>query len=303
MKHILSLSGGKDSTWLLFELVRRKLPLDEVVFFDTGWEFPQMYQHLEQLSEFCKINNIKFVNLRPEINFDYLMFEKPVCKRGEKRSCSVCIYCKDIKITASVCKNPKSKFYMQSDDSGNMPWNKGCLYWDDGKKHGYSWCGLSGCRWGTTEKLKALDTYCANHIVYVGIAADERERLKKERKSNKIFPLADWNITESECLEGCYSLGFTWGGLYKWLDRVSCKFCALKNLKELRNIYYYMPTVWDELRAYQQRTPRPFKGTGKSVFQLEKRFEFERQRLADGLSIKNRDFYNKLHDVLEKEDT
>lgn len=33
MKHILSFSGGKDSTYLLLELIRRNYPLDEVVFF------------------------------------------------------------------------------------------------------------------------------------------------------------------------------------------------------------------------------------------------------------------------------
>ena len=42
MKTTLSLSGGKDSTFLLLELIRRGTPPDECVFFDTGWEFPQM---------------------------------------------------------------------------------------------------------------------------------------------------------------------------------------------------------------------------------------------------------------------
>ena len=38
MKTTLSLSGGKDSTFLLLELIRRGTPPDECVFFDTGWE-------------------------------------------------------------------------------------------------------------------------------------------------------------------------------------------------------------------------------------------------------------------------
>lgn len=36
MKTTLSLSGGKDSTFLLLELIRRGAPPDECVFFDTG---------------------------------------------------------------------------------------------------------------------------------------------------------------------------------------------------------------------------------------------------------------------------
>lgn len=68
----------------------------------------------------------------------------------------------------------------------------------------------------------------------------------------------------------------------------------IKNLKELRNIYFDIPEVWDELRAKQRLTDRPYKGEGKSVFQLETRFEFEKERVAQGLSVTNRDFYRQL---------
>ncbi|GAI98610.1 unnamed protein product, partial [marine sediment metagenome] len=40
MKYIASFSGGKDSTAMLLRLIKEGWPLDEVVFFDTGWEFP-----------------------------------------------------------------------------------------------------------------------------------------------------------------------------------------------------------------------------------------------------------------------
>ena len=49
---------------------------------------------------------------------------------------------------------------------------------------GYSWCG-GRCRWGTTEKLKAIEKHCKGHYEYVGIAIDEPQRLNKERKGNK----------------------------------------------------------------------------------------------------------------------
>ena len=164
MKHILSFSGGKDSTYLLLELIRRKYPLDEVVFFDTGWEFPVMYEHIEKCKALCATNNITFTTLKPKQSFDFLMFEKEVKER-----------------------------------SGNT-------------HKGYSWCG-GNCRWGTTEKKKALDKYAEqtkNAIVYIGIAADETERLQKERAEYKKFPLDEWGITEAECLQGCYDAGFDW---------------------------------------------------------------------------------------------
>ena len=248
MKHILSFSGGKDSTYLLLELIRRGYRLDEVVFFDTGWEYPVMYEHIELIKEICEARGIKFVTLHPEKSFDYLMFETKVNERG------------------------------------------------GGTHYGYSWCG-GNCRWGTTEKQKALDKYAEQNkgsIVYIGIAADETARLEKERAEYKRFPLAEWGIIEAECLQGCYEAGFTWGGMYEYLDRLSCKFCKNKNLKELRNIRKYYPSVWEELKDYQRRTNRAYKGEGQSVFDLEKRFEFEDERTAQGLSITNRDFYTQL---------
>ena len=41
---------------------------------------------------------------------------------------------------------------------------------------GYSWCG-GRCRWGTTEKLKAIEKHCKGNYEYVGIAYDEQNRL------------------------------------------------------------------------------------------------------------------------------
>ena len=143
---------------------------------------------------------------------------------------------------------------------------------------GYSWCG-GRCRWGTTEKLKAIEKYCKDCYEYVGIAYDEPQRLKKERKGNKLFPLADWKMTEKECLQYCYDKGFNWEEdgieLYSILDRVSCWCCCNKNLKELKNYYKYLPNYWNKLKELQSKTERPMKYNKYSVFDLEERFENE----------------------------
>lgn len=87
MKTTLSLSGGKDSTFLLLELIRRGTPPDECVFFDTGWEFPQMYRHMDRLRALCEENGIEFTVLHPAKSFDYLMFEKPVREKTGGTHC------------------------------------------------------------------------------------------------------------------------------------------------------------------------------------------------------------------------
>ena len=175
---------------------------------------------------------------------------------------------------------------------------------------GYSWCGGT-CRWGTTDKNKALDRYAEERdaIVLVGIAADEAWRLDKDIKPYKRHPLVDWGMAEADCLSYCYGLGYEWREsgartpdgtvrLYDILDRVSCWCCTNKNLDELRNIYHYLPQYWERLKDLQRRAERPMKGVGKSVFDLEKRFILEDARQALGLSITNREFFRRLAEVI-----
>lgn len=140
---------------------------------------------------------------------------------------------------------------------------------------GYSWCG-GRCRWGTTEKIKAIEKYSNGCYEYVGIAFDEKNRLEKERKGNKLFPLADWKMTENDCLQYCYDRGYSWNEdgieLYSILNRVSCWCCCNKNLKELKNYYKYLPRYWDGLKKLQSRTDRPMKYNKYTVFDLEEKF-------------------------------
>lgn len=63
--------------------------------------------------------------------------------------------------------------------------------------------------------------------------------------------------------------------LYSILDRVSCWCCQNKNLRELRNMYLYLPQYWKMLKGLQSRIDIPMKGEGRSVFQLEERFKKE----------------------------
>lgn len=123
-------------------------------------------------------------------------------------------------------------------------------------KHGYGWCGGS-CRWGTTEKQRALDRYAEerNAYMYVGIAADETSRIEKEVKPYKLHILADLGMTEADCLAYCYEHGYDWMQdgvrLYDVLDRVSCWCCRNKNMKELRAIRDHLPDVWKRLCAME----------------------------------------------------
>lgn len=74
MKQIVSLSGGKDSTAMLLLMLEKGEQVDDIVFFDWGMEFPQMYEHLEKLEDYI---GRKITRLYPPHSFEYYMFEIP----------------------------------------------------------------------------------------------------------------------------------------------------------------------------------------------------------------------------------
>lgn len=196
--------------------IDKGLPIDEVVYFNTGVEFDAIYMVRDMILPILAERGIKYTELETDKPFYWYMFEKPVYKKGTKIV----------------------------------------------HKYGYSWCG-GNCRWGTTLKLRALKNYIGDNWDYVAIAADETGRIEKERRENKVLPLVEWGITEAQALQYCYDRGIYWEQngvrLYDILDRVSCRICRNKNLKELQNIKQYLPETWAELMELQNRIPQPFK--------------------------------------------
>lgn len=78
MNNLVSFSGGKDSTAMLLMMLERGEPVHAVVFFDTGWEFPQIFDHLERVE---RETGIEIVRLKPERSFNYWMYERPIIAR------------------------------------------------------------------------------------------------------------------------------------------------------------------------------------------------------------------------------
>lgn len=248
MKYIASVSFGKDSLAMLLKLLELNYRLDEVVYFDIGVEFDSIKNNAEKMSKILEQNNIKFTILKPKDTFIHSMTKKCVNKRN-----------------------------------GDM-------------QQGYGWCGGT-TRWGTTLKLEAIqkhnNSYSNECIVeYVGVASDERHRITREKICDKsaknhnrikIYPLIEWSMTEKDCLEYCYSKGWHWSEngyeLYDLLDRVSCKYCKNKNLKELRNIYHYMPDIWQELKELQDKVKMPFRD-GQTIHDIETRFMTEDNQMT-----------------------
>lgn len=65
MKNVVQFSGGKDSTAMLLLLLERGVTVDEIIFCDTGMEFPELYRHIEKVKEYI---DRPITVLKPEHN-------------------------------------------------------------------------------------------------------------------------------------------------------------------------------------------------------------------------------------------
>lgn len=54
MTYISTLSGGRDSTAMTVKLLEDGYPLDHIVFCDTGYELPEMYDYIDRLNHWLK---------------------------------------------------------------------------------------------------------------------------------------------------------------------------------------------------------------------------------------------------------
>ena len=264
---VLSLSGGKDSTALGLEWLKRHradpvtYPLHEVVYCDTWMEFPVMMEHINRLEQIFRDAGIKFTRLMSEKSFEYLMFEYQPKKRNPD------------------LQHLKGKSW----PTPRIRWCTGAL--------------KSEVINGYLKPLKSQ--YTVIHLI--GLAADETKRLEKKNNQNPNHrhPLMEWGWDEAYCLKYCYDAGFDWGGLYEIFHRVSCWCCPLQSLEELRNLRKHFPDLWAKLLDMESRTWGTFKDR-YSVDELEIRFSFEEERLAASLPINTREFHRELRKKIQE---
>ena len=68
--HLVNFSGGKDSTCLLLRLLESGMPVDIILFNETGLDFPEMEEHISKVEEYIKrYTDIGITRLKPEHPF------------------------------------------------------------------------------------------------------------------------------------------------------------------------------------------------------------------------------------------
>lgn len=206
---------------MLLMLLEKGEEIADIVFFDTGWEFPQMYDHLEKLEIFTgrKITRLQArlpIGIETEKTpFDWFFSEAPIAKRG----------------TDQIHKIGRG-------------WPAATRRWCTTHKRD----AITSHFLALTHKqgIKLPLRQC------IGFAADESQRVVKHNGRcgkwvNSRFPLVEWGITEAEALKYCRKAGFSWNGLYKHFSRVSCFCCPFQRIGEYRTLRSSFPELWEKI--------------------------------------------------------
>lgn len=79
--HVVSFSGGKDSTAMLLRMIEEGMRVDLILYCDTGLEFPEMEEHIRKVEEYI---GREIVKLKNPNGFMYWATEHKRVVRSEK---------------------------------------------------------------------------------------------------------------------------------------------------------------------------------------------------------------------------
>lgn len=126
-------------------------------------------------------------------------------------------------------------------------------------------------------KTAAIDR-CAKQskdaVQYVGIAADEPERLARLDGVKKVSPLAAVRWTEVDCRRWCEENDLL-SPIYATSTRGGCWFCHNQGVDQLRQLRHNYPDLWQLMLKWDADSVRTFLPNGHTIHDYDKRFQME----------------------------
>ena len=113
-----------------------------------------------------------------------------------------------------------------------------------------------------------------NVVQYLGIAADEPERIERYTKPGIILPLVEIGWEESYCRQWCEENDLL-SPIYTDSARGGCWFCHNQGIDQLRLLRHRCPEYWSLLLKWDKDSPATFHADGRTVHDFEKRFSME----------------------------
>lgn len=228
--NILSYGGGTNSTALLLGLYERHIPIDLILFADTGAEHPHTYRHIEDVRKWLGEHGL------PDITV-----VKNVDRNGQRFSLEdECLRSGTLPSIAYGYKRCSQKHKI-------APQDKFC--------NNYPPCQEV---WHRGEKA----------VKFVGYDAGEERRRKNamkydltDKKYQKEYPLMDWGWTREDCINAIWRAGLPLPG------KSSCFFCPSMKQCEILSLKEQHPDLFQRAIALEQNAMpnlKTVKGLGRS---------------------------------------
>ena len=240
---IASWSGGKDSTFMVDELLRRGDPLDEVVFCDTGFEFPEMYGYIEKCKAYWEDKyqiKVTLLNWKTEHTIPSYMSKKVTrgTNKGKMRG----------------FPNPIS----------------------------VGWC-TARFKIDPTSKYWKKEYKDRQAFEYIGIASDEPKRIPPGwENGTKLYPLVYWGYREPD-VNPILKERRMFNTLYNHFDRTGCWGCPKQGIKKLAVLKKEYPQLWHELermeKQFNQNNTANY--TGEDGLEVAKPYLFKSQGMKE----------------------
>ena len=298
-EYVLSLSYGKDSLACLFAIKQLGWPLDRIVHAEV-WATDNIPADLPPMVEF-KAKADKIIKELFGIEVEHLC----AMRNGEKLTYEKLFY---------HIPNRKSKVGYEQGSPAGFPYTKGAWCNDRLKTNSLDAVariggGITGFpyqrgAWCNTKlKVRAMQSIFSasqsfgdngvpatsngefsqsslaqgakkNIVQYLGIAADEPERIARHQKPGFMLPLVEIGWDEAYCRQICEENDLL-SPIYTDSARGGCWFCHNQGVDQLRLLRKTYPDLWALLLKWDLDSPTTFKPDGHTVHDYDLRFQLE----------------------------
>ena len=205
---------GDDTAMLIAELFYRGMEPDELVFCDTGSEFPHTYSFIEFLQKWSDGKKWSKVVTLKKLN----KFKKPL---------SVISLCKDQSTLPNAAFGEKTCSLRFKTETADLYFNNHKKCWD---------------AWGVDRKGTKTSSHTGKILRMIGINSDEPRRVKSwsnQPKWTQVFPLFDWGVGDFE------SNNVEKVGLY-YPGKSSCTVCPNMTHSEIAMLRDNYPEIYKQ---------------------------------------------------------
>ncbi len=216
IRHIVSLSGGKDSTALAIYMRQRYPEITcEYVFCDTGCELPETYEYLERIEALldARVNRVDA--------FDCLRIRK----KANRTPFDIVLY----ELYGGFLPSPRARWCTRA--LKIEPFERFV-----GKTIAYSYIGIRGDE---------------NRDGYV---AKKPPVISQRPNITPVYPFKDDGVGLADVRGILENSGLGFPGYYRWRSRSGCYFCFYQQIGEWQGLQEQHADLFERAKSYEKVT-------------------------------------------------